>query len=105
MTPAALPAGAVGVAYDAADPNHAIAGGNIVSVMGDGGATWKPPKTAPPGPGPYQPVMISPHDGKIWFFVRHGKLLRTRDTGVSWKEIAAPKPLGTAMMIAGTSPD
>jgi photosystem II stability/assembly factor-like uncharacterized protein len=104
-TPAALPAGSVGVAYDAADPNHAITGGNTVSVTGDGGATWKPPKTAPPGPGPYQPVMISPNDGKIWFFVRHGNLLRTRDTGVSWKEIAAPKPLGTAMMIAGTSPD
>ena len=104
-TPAALPAGAVGIAYDAADPKHAIAAGNTVSVTGDGGATWTPPKTAPPGPGPYQPVMISPNDGSIWFFVRHGNLLRTRDAGVSWKEIPAAKPLGTATMIAGGTPD
>ena len=104
-TPAALPAGAAGITYDAADPNRAIAGGIAVSVTADGGATWKPPKTAPPGPGPYQPLLISPSDGTIWFFVRHGNLLRTRDAGVSWKEIPAAKPLGTATMIAGGTPD
>jgi photosystem II stability/assembly factor-like uncharacterized protein len=106
-TPAALPAGAAGIAYDAGNPKRAIAGGTTVSVTADGGATWAPPRTDPPGPGPYQSLMISPYDASTWFFVRHGNLLSTRDSGISWKEIAAPKPLGPTLMVAGAlaSPD
>src|ERR1700682_1431391 len=103
-TPAALPPGAVGIAYDPTGLNHAIAGGNAVSATADG-ATWTPPPIAPPGPGPFEPVMISPYDVSMWFFVRGGKVLRTRDAGISWKEIPPPRPLTTATMIAGTSPD
>ena len=101
----ALPPGASAVIFDNVTPGHAIAAGQGVSVTTDGGATWTAIQTLTFGSGGYQPLLIGPGDGSTWFLARGGSLLRTRDAGATWKVIAAPRPLGNAQMIAGSSAD
>ncbi|HET6311108.1 MAG TPA: hypothetical protein VFH00_08925 [Candidatus Nitrosotalea sp.] len=95
------PAGASGVAIDPANPQHGIAGGGAIKVTADGGATWKAAQTSPPPGAPYVPLQVSPFDGNIWFFVHGGKLLRTRDSSATWRDIAGLPALNAPVLVAG----
>lgn len=95
------PAKASGVAIDPNDPLHGITGGTSIQVTLDGGVTWKPVQTAAPGVGPYQPFQISPFQGSIWFLIHGGKLLRTRDGGLTWLELVGLPSLAAPVMVAG----
>ncbi|MDQ6877296.1 MAG: hypothetical protein M3082_06290 [Candidatus Dormibacteraeota bacterium] len=99
------PSGAIGLAVDAANKGHAIAGGSTVQVTGDGGAHWSQPPAAPPGQGPYTPLRINPGDAGVWFLSEQGRLLRTRDAGNSWRQLTGLPPLGEAVLVAGPSAD
>jgi photosystem II stability/assembly factor-like uncharacterized protein len=95
------PAKASGVAIDPGNPAHGVVGGSSIQVTVDGGANWKLTQTSPPGPAPYQPIQVSPFDSAVWFFVHGGKLLRTRDGGLTWHDIGALPALGAPVLAAG----
>jgi photosystem II stability/assembly factor-like uncharacterized protein len=95
------PASGLGLAVDPANPRHAITGGSGVQVSNDGGATWKPSQTPPPGKGPYQPVAISPFDGTVWFFIHQNQLLRTRDGSLTWNDLGGLPLLNNAVLVSG----
>ena len=95
------PSKAVGVAIDPGNPSRGITGGNNIQVTLDGGGSWKAPATAPPGPAGFQPLLVSPFDGAIWFLVHGGKLLRTRDAGQTWRDIAGLPALSNPVLVPG----
>jgi photosystem II stability/assembly factor-like uncharacterized protein len=97
------PAVTSGVAIDPANPQRGIAGGSSIQVTTNGGSTWKPVQVPPPPTGPYEPVLISPFDGNVWFFVHGGKLLRTRDGAQTWRDIPVPglTTLSFPQLVAG----
>jgi len=97
----APPANGSGVAVDPANPQRGIAGGNSVQVTTNGGSTWKPIQVPPPPTGPYVPVLISPFDGNVWFFLHGGKLLRTRDSAQTWRDIPGLPALSAPLLVAG----
>ena len=76
----------VGIAIDPNNPLHAVIGGATIQLTSDGGRTWQRVRTTPPGKGPYQPLVISQFDGSVWFFAHQGRLLRSRDASVTWRE-------------------
>ena len=90
-----------GIAVDAANVRHAITGGSTVRVSNDGGASWKPTRTHPPGTGPYQPLEISPFDGQVWFLIHQQRLVRTRDASLSWRELTSLPPLAAPVLVPG----
>ena len=101
-TALAPPSGSSGVMIDPENPVHGVAGGRTVQLTTDGGATWKAVRTSPPAPAPYQPFEVSPFDGSVWFLVHGGKLLRTRDAGLTWKDLALPA-IANPVMAAGAT--
>jgi photosystem II stability/assembly factor-like uncharacterized protein len=86
-TAVVLPAGAGGLAVDPSDAGHRITGGNGVQVTTDGGKNWSAPKARPPGTAPYQPLAINGGDPAVWFFAAGGHVIRTRDAGISWRQL------------------
>jgi photosystem II stability/assembly factor-like uncharacterized protein len=98
------PDNASGIAMDPADPRRGITGGAAIQFTVDGGATWKPAVARPPAGGPYQVLGISPFDGKVWFFVHQGKLLVTRDTSATWRDIPGLPALSNPVLMAGATP-
>lgn len=95
------PANGSGIAVDGANVRHAISGGSTVQVSVDGGASWNPTRTHPPGSGPYQPLEISPFDGRVWFLIHQQRLVRTRDASLSWRELTSLPPLAAPVMVPG----
>jgi photosystem II stability/assembly factor-like uncharacterized protein len=102
-TTLAPPAGASGVALDPANPRFGITGGNAIRFTSDGGTTWKAVVAAPPPGGPFQVLGVSPFDGKTWYFVHQGKLLRTRDASATWRDIPGLPPLSNPILVPGTT--
>lgn len=96
-----LPAGASSVATELTNPSLGVAGGNSIRFTSNGGVTWRPALTAPPGHGPYRIVEVSPFDGSVWFLVHSGVLLRTRDASASWRDLGGLPTLSTPVMVAG----
>ncbi|MGH7903256.1 MAG: WD40/YVTN/BNR-like repeat-containing protein [Candidatus Dormibacteraceae bacterium] len=82
-----------------------IAGGAGLGVSADGGRTWNPPQTAPFGPSPYTPLLVSPYDAGVWFLLHGGALLRTRDGGVSWRDLVDAGTLTNPVIIPGGARD
>ncbi|HVA73872.1 MAG TPA: hypothetical protein VNF71_04855 [Acidimicrobiales bacterium] len=99
-TTLAPPSGSSGVMIDPENPLHGVAGGLTVQLTTDGGTTWKAIKASPPAPAPYQPFEVSPFDGSVWFLLHGGKLLRTRDAGLTWKDLGLPV-VASPVMAAG----
>ena len=97
----APPANGAGVAIDGSNPLRGITGGTAIQFTVDGGKTWQPARKAPPAPGPYQPLAISPFDGNVWFFIHQGKLLRTRDASLTWLDYPKLPPLSGPVLAAG----
>jgi hypothetical protein len=95
------PAHGAGIAMDATNPLRAITGGSAVQITNDGGRSWLPTVTAPPGRAPYRVLLISPFDGKVWFLVDQGKLLRTRDGSITWRELPSLPVLIAPVMVPG----
>lgn len=104
-TPLKLPTGATTVVADPQDGSHLIAGGTNLQSSRDQGKTWANPKTAPPRTGPYQPLWINPADGTAWLIVRDSHLIRTRDDGVSWKDLTTATALTAPLAISGAAKD
>lgn len=96
-----LPAGSSGIAIDPTNPRRAVAGGSAIRVTIDGGTTWQPAKTPPPGRGPYLPIEVSPFDGNVWFFTHQGQLLRTRDSGTTWRDLSGLPALSAPVLAPG----
>ena len=96
------PHNATGIAVDPANPRYAITGGSSIQVTTNGGASWKPTRTLPPGAGPYQPLQVSPFDNTVWFLVHQQRLLRTRDGSSSWLQLIGLPPLVAPVMVPGT---
>ena len=103
--PIPLPESYAGILVDARDPNHLVAGGDRITVSTDGGASWRATRTPPPAAGPYAAMAINPGDPGVWLFFHQGKLLRTRDAGLSWKELGILPPLNAPVVIAGAARD
>jgi hypothetical protein len=95
------PAGASGVAIDPSSPVRAISGGVSIKFTADGGTTWKAVQASPPPGAPYVPLQVSPFDSNIWFFVHGGKLLRTRDSSATWRDIPGLPTLSAPVLVAG----
>jgi photosystem II stability/assembly factor-like uncharacterized protein len=95
------PTNGSGIAIDGTNPLHGITGGATILITRDGGKSWQPAQTAPPGTGPYQPLAISPFDGSVWFLVHQGKLLRSRDASVTWHEFTGLPPLTSPAIASG----
>lgn len=100
-TPVGPPAGAQGIVLAAKNPDRQIAGGSAIQVSDDGGKNWRAPRAAPPGRGPYVPLMIDPDDQDVWFWFHAPRLLRTRDGGASWRELTEVPDLSAPRMTAG----
>jgi len=96
------PRNATGIAVDPANPRYAITGGSSIQVTTNGGASWKPTRTSPPGVGPYLPLQVSPFDSTVWFLIHPQKLLRTRDASSSWLQLIGLPPLVAPVMVPGT---
>jgi len=93
----------VGVVPDPSNPARFLKGGPSVQLSLDGGQNWKAPSAAPVG-GPFQPVAISAADPGVWFVLHQGRLGRTRDSGVSWRDLTALPALGsTPAFVAGSA--
>lgn len=96
----ALPVGPV--VPDPSTPARLLKGGATVQVSLDGGQSWRAPSAAPVG-GPFQPVAISPLDPAVWFLLHQGRLGRTRDSGVSWRDLTGlPALASTPTFVAGS---
>jgi photosystem II stability/assembly factor-like uncharacterized protein len=103
-SPVPLPTGTTDVALDSADPQHLIAGGPALQSSTDGGQSWRSVRRTPPAAPPYKPLAISLSDKAVWFVAAQGRLLRTRDDGVSWRDLQ-PVVLGnTVAMAEGSTP-
>lgn len=100
-TTLAPPANGLGVAIDRSNALHAMTGGTSIQTTVDGGKTWQPARTKPPGQGAYQPLAISPFDGNVWFFIHQGKLLQTRDATLTWRDLPGLPPLSGPVLAAG----
>lgn len=100
-SPLAPPSKGAGVAIDGTNPLHGITGGATIQFTVDGGRKWQPAQTSPPGAGPYLPLAISPFDGSVWFFIHQGKLLRSRDASLTWREFTDLPPLTSPVMASG----
>ena len=98
--PVQLPALPTDLMVDPADAAHLVTGGDFIGISQDGGRTWTAPTTAPPVSGPYRALAISPTDPAVWFLVAQGKLLRTRDGGISWRLLSNPTNLGAPVIAA-----
>jgi hypothetical protein len=96
-----LPSRASGIAVDGANPLHGIAGGAGIQATADGGKSWRSTQTPPLGKGPYQPLLISPYDGGVWFLLHQGKLLRTRDGSLTWEDLSTLPILSSPAMAPG----
>lgn len=95
------PPGTTKVVIDEAAPSRWLAAGDRVLFSQDGGRTWAAPRFAPPGPGPYEPLLISPADPTVWFLLHQGRLLRTRDGGVSWRDLDGLPPMTGSLLVSG----
>src|SRR5207302_155802 len=95
------PSNGVGIAIDGTNPLHAVTGGTNIRITSDGGKSWQPTRTQPPGIGPYQPLGFSPFDPQIWFFVHQGKLLRTRDASLTWRDLGGLPSLSSPVIAPG----
>jgi hypothetical protein len=96
------PAKAAGIAIDPTNPLRAVTGGSFIQATVDGGAKWTPVQTLPPGNGQYRPLLISPFDGSVWFLVHSGKLLRTRDGSLTWRDLGGLPTLAAPVLTAGS---
>ncbi len=95
-----LPAGPV--VPDPSNPARFLKGGASIQVSLDAGQNWRAPSAAPSG-GPFQPVAISPLDPAVWFVLHQGRLGRTRDSGVSWRDLTGlPALASTPTFVAGS---
>ena len=83
-----LPAGSDGLVVAPSDSRRRLTGGSSLHISDDSGSSWRLAQASPPGPGPYMPLAISLSDKDVWFASAHGRLLRTRDGGNSWRELA-----------------
>jgi photosystem II stability/assembly factor-like uncharacterized protein len=97
----APPSNGAGIAIDGANPLHGITGGQSIQATVDGGKSWQRTQTAPPGTGPYQPLAISPFDGSVWFIVHQGRLLRSRDASLTWREFTEFPNLSSPVIAPG----
>ncbi|TAN34308.1 hypothetical protein EPN29_02790 [bacterium] len=95
------PAGASGIALDPGNPQHGITGGSAIQFTVDDGATWKAVVAPPPAGGPFQVLEVSPFDGRVWYFLHRGKLLRTRDASATWRDIPGLPLLSNPVLAAG----
>ena len=103
-TPLPAPSGGGPVVPDPSDPTRFVSGGSTVQLSTDGGKTWRRTLAAPPAGGPYQPLAISPADPAVWFILHQGRLARTRDGGVSWRDLPNLPDLGTSpVLVAGAA--
>jgi hypothetical protein len=100
-TTLATPAKAAGVAIDPGNPAHGIAGGSSIMTTVDAGSSWQAVKSPVPAPAPYVPLEVSPFDGNVWFFVHGGRLLRTRDSALTWRDIAGLPVLAAPVLVPG----
>lgn len=96
-----LPTGIGGgaVAPDPGNPRRFVSGGTTVRVSIDGGSTWRVTRAAPPIGGPYQPLAISPTEPGVWFILHQGQLARTRDAGISWRNLSGLPTLGASPLL------
>ncbi len=94
------PSNGSGIAVDIGNPKHLIAGGATLQVSQDGGSSWRPTRLAPSG-GPFQPLLISPFDGNVWFVVHQQRLARTRDGSVSWRDLTGLPRVSNPVLIPG----
>lgn len=95
------PPGSTTVVLDPQDPKHLIAGGPTIRFTTDGGANWRGASVQPTQPGPYVPILISPADPSVWFVRGSRGLLRTRDGGQSWRELATLPAGAFAVLVPG----
>lgn len=95
-----LPAGAAGLVIDPRSAAHRLTGGPALLESQDGGKSWQPARTQPPGPGPFTPMAINPTDSGVWFVSAHGAIIRTRDSAVSWKGLTGLPPIADALLLA-----
>jgi photosystem II stability/assembly factor-like uncharacterized protein len=95
------PTNASGIAMDPGNPQRGITGGATIRFTADSGASWKAVLVPPPAGGPFQVLGVSPFDGKVWFFVHQGKLLRTRDASATWRDIPGLPVLSNPILAAG----
>lgn len=100
-----LPGGASSLVVAGSDSNRRLAGGATLLVSDDGGVNWRLPKLSPPGPGPFTPLVINPRDPDVWFLAAHGRLLRTRDGGISWREMAGISTDAGSFVVPTGKPD
>ncbi len=63
-----------------------LAAGADVSTSTSGGQSWQKVAITPFVAGPYSALAINPEDSAVWFIAAQGRLLRTRDAGVSWRQ-------------------
>lgn len=94
------PSNGSGIAVDIANPKHLIVGGSTLQVSQDGGSTWRPTRLAP-GAGPFQPLLVSPFDGSVWFVVHQQRLSRTRDASASWRDLTGLPPVSNPVLTPG----
>ena len=95
-----LPAGQV--VPDPSNPARLLKGGASVQISLDGGQNWRAPAARLVG-GPFQPVAISSADPAVWFVFHQGRLGRTRDSGVSWRDLTGlPALASTPTFVAGS---
>ena len=100
---AKLPLGGAGLAISA-DSKTWITGGATLQVSTDGGASWHAGRVQPPGPGPFLPLLVNQGDPAVWFLTAHGRVLRTRDASISWRELAGLPVLTSPVLVsAGTA--
>ena len=104
-TAVALPEGAQGAGVSSKNPSRMVSGGSKIQVSDDGGKTWHATKTAPPVQGPYVVLLVSPDDPDVWFFQHGPRLLRTRDGGISWRELTGLPNLQAPRMQPGAKTD
>jgi photosystem II stability/assembly factor-like uncharacterized protein len=97
-----LPADTTSLAVDAVQPTLMLAGGNQLMVSFDSGKTWAPPASQPTnGAGPFEPLMVSPFDGSVWFVAHNAHLGRTLTTGSDWRDLVGVGDTTSGVMSAG----
>lgn len=94
------PSNTSGIVADLANPSVMLVGGPRILASSDG-STWKAPRATPPAGGSYQPLLVNPDDANVWFFNHQGRLLRTRDGGVSWRELTTVPALTNPVLVHG----
>lgn len=95
------------VIADSGAGGRLLAAGPAIWSSSNAGQTWQRSATLPPLPGPYSALALSPTDPNVWFVLAQGRLLRTRDGGVSWRQglTGLPATLDSPVMRAAAGKD